>query len=64
MNQKIYDKISNFAVQKGISIAELERRSGLSNGAIGKWRTVNPTVDNLQAVANALDISIEELLKK
>ena len=34
----MYDKVKNIADAKKISIAELERKAGLSNGTIGKWR--------------------------
>ncbi len=64
MNQKIYDNISNFAAKKGISISQLERDSGLSNGAISKWKIVSPTISNVKAVAKTLNVTIDDLTKE
>ena len=50
--------------EKGITIAQLEREAGLQNGAIGKWRTFNPRITNLQAVAKVLKVKFETLLKE
>ena len=58
----LYEKIEKLCKEKGISIAYLEREAGLGKGAISKWRTSSPTVDNLKAVANVLETTIDELL--
>lgn len=58
----IFEQIQKLAIEKNISIAELERQSGLSNGAIGKWRTVMPNAGSLLAVAKVLNVSIEQLV--
>ncbi|MEE1085782.1 MAG: helix-turn-helix transcriptional regulator [Schaedlerella sp.] len=34
----------------------------MSNGAIGKWRNSNPTVDKLKKVADYFGVSIEYFL--
>lgn len=63
-DEVIYKNIKKLCEKEGMSISQLERNSGLSNGAITKWKTVNPTIDNLKSVAKALDVPIEELLKE
>lgn len=60
----IYANIKELADKKGISISELEKRAGVPNGIIGKWRNRSPRVDKLVAVANALGVSITRLLKE
>lgn len=58
----IFERILKLATEKGMSISELERMSGLSKGAISKWKTASPTIDNLQAVAKVLKVKVEKLL--
>ena len=60
----VYEKIKKLADEQGISIYALEKKAGLSNGTISKWRTSSPTIENLQAVASALGVSVNELVGK
>lgn len=60
----IFDKVKACADELNISIRELERRSGLENGAISKWRTSTPRADNLQAVARQLNKPMEFFIEK
>lgn len=58
----IYDKIKEICKSKSISVTQLEKEAGLSNGAISKWNDSSPTVDNLQSVAKILKIKVDKLL--
>lgn len=60
----MYDKVKAIADEKKISIAALERKAGLSNGTIGKWRDGKNGVrfESVKAVADALEIDIKELM--
>lgn len=58
----IFNNIVEEAKKKNISICKLEKMAGLSKGAISKWRTSSPTVENLQAVAKELKVKVEKLL--
>ena len=58
----VYDNIKAVCDKKGMSIKALERKAELGNGTICKWRTVSPTVDNLKAVAKALDVKVSKLI--
>lgn len=62
----VYENIEKICEKKNISISALEKRAGLGNGTIGKWKSgdVSPTIDSLCAVANALGIEVTRLLKK
>lgn len=61
----MYDKIKAIATEKGMTIEEVEKKAGLSNGTIGKWRKSNKGVwvSSAKAVADALEVGIEELVK-
>lgn len=57
-----YEKVKKFCKDNGKTIAETERESGLSNGAISKWGDSVPSAKNLLAVAKTLGVSIEDLI--
>lgn len=60
----VYDKIKQLADERHISIMALEKKAGLENGSVGKWRKSSPTLRSLQAVANALEVSVTELVEE
>lgn len=64
MSKTILKNVKEIANRKKISIAELERISGLSNGSISKWETSSPTVCSLQKVADKLGCKMKDLLKE
>lgn len=43
------------------TFASLEREASLTNGTINKWKTGNPSIENLPKIADALDVSLDEL---
>lgn len=59
----IYDNIKIICKKKNLSIRSLEHAAELGNGTISKWNEVNPTLENIQAVARVLDVSVDELSK-
>lgn len=50
--------------KKPISIARLERETGISNGTISRWDTSSPTVENVQKVADYFGVTVDDLLSK
>lgn len=58
----IYSLVRDKAQELGLTIAEVERRAGLSQGAIGKWQRSSPMLTNLFKVAAVLDVTPDELL--
>lgn len=58
----IVDRIQALVASKGLSIAALERNTGLSNGIIKKWKKQSPSCDKIIAIANYLNISVEYLI--
>lgn len=57
-----YEKIKEITKEKGISVRELEKRMGYSNGYFSKWAKVSPNSDNLSKVADYLAIDVNYLL--
>ena len=60
----IYENIKNICEKRSISISALEEKAGLGNGTIGKWRTAEPSIKNIKAVAATLGVAVSTLLKE
>lgn len=60
----ILKRISQLCKERGISIARLERETGISNGTIGRWDVSSPSVNNLAAVANYFGVSIDSFVNE
>ena len=43
----IVDRIQMLVNEKGLTIAALERNTGLSNGIIKKWKKQSPSCDKI-----------------
>lgn len=59
----LYDAIKKLCVAKKISVGELEKKLGFSNGLISKWNASEPTVGNAKKVADYFRISVNKLLE-
>lgn len=57
-----YEKIKDLTNEKGISVRELEKRLGFSNGYFSKWKTVSPNSEGLAKVAAYFDVNVDYLL--
>ena len=58
----IFAKILQLCKEKGISVARLERETGISNGTISRWGSSSPTVEKLEKVADYFGVSVDSLL--
>ena len=59
----VFENILRECEERGITIAKLEKESGLKNGTIRKWKNGNPTIASLEKVADYLKVSVSWLLK-
>lgn len=60
----MYNQILILCGKAGISIARLERDTGLGNGTIRRWKTGNASVDNVRRVAEYFGVSMDCLLSQ
>ncbi|CUR63425.1 helix-turn-helix transcriptional regulator [Leuconostoc gelidum subsp. gasicomitatum] len=58
----IYDRIKEASDKRKMSIDSVNDRAGLSNKAIYGWKKSTPKADNLQKVADVLNVSTDYLL--
>lgn len=56
------DRIKELCKQKGITIAELERKCEIGNGIIARWKKSKPSFERVAKVANFLGVTPEYLL--
>lgn len=57
-----YEIIKELAKSKKISISELERVLGVSNGFLAKWKTRKPNPIVLEKIADYFGVSVDYLL--
>lgn len=60
----LYQTIVTEARKKGISVSELERKSGMAKGAVYKMKTSSPTLNTLDRVAEVLGIETSTLVAR
>lgn len=59
-----YEKIKELTRENGISVRELEKRLGFSNGYFSKWKKVSPNSEGLAKVSDYFGVSIDYLLDR
>lgn len=59
----IFTNISKLCKKNNISIAKLERETGLGNATVRNWSISSPTVDKLKLVADYFGVSVDDLLR-
>ncbi len=57
-----FQRIHYLANNKGMSIAQLERKLKLSNGSIARWKKSAPSSRGLTIIADYFDVSVDYLL--
>ena len=57
----IYNKIMKYCNENGLSVSVFEKKCGIANGTVGKWKDGgNPSLETLQKIVSATGIPIEE----
>lgn len=58
----LFENVQAMCALKRITIADLERGSGLKESTVTKWKTTSPSYDKVVSVADFFGITIDELL--
>lgn len=58
----LFERIKKLSKEQGISLLQLNDKAKLGKNAIYKWKTQTPSTDNLQKVADALNVTADYLL--
>ena len=59
----LYANIQQLCKERGISIARLEKETGIGNATIGRWDKSSPTVAKLKSVADFFGVTVDDLIK-
>jgi len=56
----IFEKIKKFCCENNISINEFEKRCGIGNGTVGRWKNnaSKPTLYTLEKIEKATNVPI------
>lgn len=61
----IYNKIIKYCNENSLSISAFEKKCGLANGTVGKWKDGgNPSLETLHKIVLATGITIDEWMKE
>lgn len=60
----IYKQVIRLCAERKISVAKLERETGIGNGTIGRWSKSSPSVENAKKVAKFFGVTLDELIKE
>lgn len=58
----LVDRIKKLCTTRKVTVAEVERKTGISNGQIRRWDTSSPKTENVQKVADYFNVSVDYLL--
>ena len=58
----LISRIKQLAQSKQLTLAQLERNVGISNGQIRRWDTSSPKVENLLKIADYFSVSLDYLM--
>lgn len=57
-----FEKVKALSKALRLPLCEIEKQAGLGAGSISHWRTVSPSVNNLQKVAVLLGVTVNDLV--
>lgn len=60
----IFERTKEISKKKGYSLQKVAKDAGLGINTIYKWKTQNPQIDKVEAVAKVLGVSVDYLLGK
>ena len=60
----VVDRIKSLCNERGITLAELERNTGIGNGIIARWKSSSPKADSLEKVAVFFSVSTDYILER
>ncbi len=58
----LYENVKDAAREKGYSINQLEKELGFARSYISKFKTITPSAEKIQAIADFLGVSSEYLM--
>ena len=60
----VLDRIKKVSKKRGFSLTQVNDKANLGKNTIYSWKTKEPSINNLKAVADVLNVSVDYLLGK
>lgn len=60
----LFDNVLALCKERNISIARLEKESGLGNATVRGWEHGTPTIGTVKKVADYFGVTVDELLSE
>lgn len=61
-NEKIVNSIKSLCKEKSITVGQLEKTVGLSQGLVSKWKDKTPSLDKIIDIADFFHVSIDKVV--
>lgn len=58
----LFERVKNLAAERGLSIAELERKLDLSPNSLYKLKRQKPSIDRIESIAEFFNVSVDYIL--
>ena len=58
----VYETIKEMCKEHGISIHELERRAGIGNGTIGRWKNSTARLSSIEKAAGVFGVTAAQII--
>ncbi|MCT4461851.1 helix-turn-helix domain-containing protein [Lactiplantibacillus plantarum] len=58
----VLDRIKKVSKKRGFSLTQVNDKANLGKNTIYSWKTKEPSINNLKAVADVLNVSVDYLL--
>lgn len=57
--ESVKERVQKLCKRDGITVQQLEKQLGFSNGTISKWDKYNPRMDKLQVIADFFSVTVD-----
>lgn len=61
---QIFERVQALCADHNISIARLERETGLGNATVRGWQKYSPSVETIRKVADYFGCTVDDLIKE
>lgn len=65
--KKVVENIKRLCAERGMTVQQLEEKANVAAGTVGRWGKdgrFTPAVDKVKRVADALGVTVDELLQE
>lgn len=64
MGEKMWKKLNHILIEKGMTKKELAKKAGISQNTIQNIKNSKISFQNMEKIADALDVSLDEFRKE